>query len=60
MSGRPKKERTPSQRMRGILYLLWQEDNEGMTSEEYYLVKMEALINVLLKRLEPRMPEERG
>lgn len=36
----------PSQRLRAVLYLNWQQKNEGYdTFENYYLVKMEKLIN---------------
>lgn len=40
--------KTKSQIMRGVLYLLWQKDSEGIKdSEEYYNIKMDKFINHL-------------
>lgn len=51
--------KTQSVKMRSILYLLWEKDHLGYpTAEDYYQAKMEAMITVLLKRLDPPPPEE--
>lgn len=50
--------KSQAQRIRAILYRLWQANPEGMTAEEYYQVKTEKYIDFLLKRLQPPMPEE--
>lgn len=39
-----KKPLTMSQVLRAELYVLWEEDHEGMTSEEFYIAKMRAFI----------------
>jgi len=39
------KGKTPGQRLRAVLYLRWQQDNEGYKdSESYYRAKMEIII----------------
>lgn len=39
------KGKTPGQRLRAVLYLRWQQDNEGYKdSESYYRAKMEQII----------------
>ena len=38
----------PSQRLRAVLYRLWQQTPEGYkTSEDHYLAKMESIMNTL-------------
>jgi len=39
------KGKTPGQRLRGVLYRTWEQDNEGYKdSNSYYLAKMELII----------------
>lgn len=50
---RSKQETSKSQKMRSILYLLWSKDHENYDNAQgYYEAKMDAMINVLLKRLD--------
>ena len=46
-------EKTPSQRLRAVLYRLWEQSNEhtAKTSNQFYLDKMEELINHYKKKL---------
>jgi hypothetical protein len=38
-------ERTPGQRLRGVLYRMWEQDNEGYKdSNSHYIAKMELII----------------
>lgn len=40
-------QKSPSQRMRSVLFILWKEDNEGVDFQEYYRRHMEKLIEFL-------------
>lgn len=47
------KKKTASQRLRSILYLMWQKDNEGFdTSVRHYDHHMEKIINHFKKKLD--------
>ena len=49
----PKKpEKTPSQRLRAVLFLLWQQDNRGMDKEQHYNHFMEGIIEHYKNKLE--------
>src|SRR5690606_24857885 len=51
--GLPKKpEKTPSQRLRAVLYLLWQQDNRGMDKEQHYNHFMEGIIEHYKNKLD--------
>lgn len=43
--------KTPSQRLRAVLYRLWEQSRGGTDFESYYRVKMEGLIDQLKERL---------
>lgn len=43
--------RTPSQRMRNVIYLIWQNENSTQSFEEYYRDRMEAMIGDLKTEL---------
>ena len=46
------KEKTHSQRLRGVLYKMWQYDNKGFEKhEDHYEHHMEQLINFCKKKL---------
>lgn len=48
----PTQGKTPSQRMRNVLYILWQNANEGYTDFNlFYLHKMDVMIEHLKKKL---------
>jgi hypothetical protein len=45
--------KTPSQRLRGIFYRLWQQNPEGYTDfKEYYKYKMESIITHFKNKIE--------
>ncbi len=45
--------KTPSQRLRGVLYISWQQDNKGYRDfKDFYKAKMEGLIMKLKEELE--------
>lgn len=44
-------QKTPSQRMRGVIYKLWTQDNEGLEYEAYYNRHMEKLIEFLKSKI---------
>jgi len=47
-----KADKTPSQRLRGVFYVMWQQNSEGYeTADEHYKVKMEQLINYYKDKL---------
>jgi hypothetical protein len=47
-------QKTPGQRLRGVLYRLWEQDNEGhKDSESFYRAKMELIINTYKANLNP-------
>lgn len=45
-------EKSPSQRLRGVLFRLHEQDSEGMEWEVYYRVKMEKIIDHLKGKLD--------
>ncbi len=46
------KKKTPGQRLRGVLYRVWEQDNEGYTDfGKYYDFKMERLISHFKEKL---------
>lgn len=45
-------QKTPSQRQRSILFLLWKADPKDMTFEEFYNYRMEQIIEQLKERLD--------
>jgi len=53
-----KGEKTPSQRMRACLYVLWEQNKTTKTFEEFYRTQMEKLIEFIKGKLEPRENEE--
>lgn len=44
--------KTPSQRLRNVLYRLWQQQSGGTDFESYYRVKMEQLIESIKAKLD--------
>jgi hypothetical protein len=48
---RQKGDKTQGQRLRGVLYVLWQKMGSPGTSEEFYQVKMESLIEQIKERI---------
>lgn len=46
-----KEEKTPSQRLRAVLYRLWQQSEQGLDFEVYYRSKMDNFINQLKDKL---------
>jgi len=44
--------KTPSQRLRAVLYRLWEQNPKGVDFESYYRVQMEQIIEKLKERLE--------
>lgn len=50
----PQQGKTPSQRMRNVLFITWQQANEGYTDFNlFYLHKMEVIIEHLKSKLTP-------
>lgn len=47
-----KGDKTPSQRLRAVLYLLWKQAGEKGDKEDHYRSKMESIIEQLKERLE--------
>lgn len=46
------KGKTPGQRLRGVLYRMWEQDNEGYKdSNSHYTAKMELIINTYKSNL---------
>lgn len=43
--------KTPSQRLRAVLYILWEQSNKPGTFDQFYADKMEALIEKVKDRL---------
>lgn len=43
--------KSPSQRMRSVLFILWKQDNEGLEFLEYYRRHMEKLIEFLKSKI---------
>jgi hypothetical protein len=46
-----KGEKSPSQRLRAVIYILWQQNGEKGEFETYYRGKMDTLINLLKEKL---------
>ncbi len=44
--------KTPSQRMRAVLYKLWMQDGQHEAFETYYANRMEQLLDILKKKIE--------
>ena|SRR5687767_12878409 len=50
----PTQGKTPSQRMRAVLYIMWQQNNEGYTDPNlHYLHWMDKIITQLKSKLTP-------
>lgn len=43
--------KTPSQRLRGVLYRLWQQQGGGVDFESFYRIKLETIIDQIKGRL---------
>lgn len=46
------KQKSQSKKIRDILFRLWEQDSEGLTSEEYYQKKTDEYINELMKKFD--------
>jgi len=46
-------EKTPGQRMRAVIFLLWKQENEAIDFEVFYRAKMNGLIEHLKLKLNP-------
>jgi len=46
-------EKTPAQRARAVLFLLWKQQNEAVEFETFYRQKMNAIIEQLKSKLNP-------
>lgn len=46
------KQKSPSTRMRAVLFILWKQDPKDMTFEEFYNNRMEQIIEQLKSRIE--------
>jgi len=44
-------DKTPSQRLRGVLYVLWEQTKPTKTFDEFYRTKMENIINWAKEKL---------
>lgn len=44
--------KTPSQRLRAVIFLLWRQENEPNSFDEYYRLKMEKIIEHLKAKLD--------
>lgn len=47
-----KGDKTASQRLRGVIYRLWEQSKQEQDSETYYKVSMEKIINSLKEKLD--------
>lgn len=45
-------KKTPSQRLRAVIYRLWEQTNSGSDFESFYRIKMDSIIEQLKARLE--------
>ena len=45
------KIKTPSVRLRAVLYLLWEQEDQRSDPEEFYKIKMEMIINHFKNKL---------
>ena len=46
------KSRTPSERMRAVLFLLWKQEGEQDFFDNYYKIKLENLIDMLKEKIQ--------
>jgi len=46
-------EKTPGQRLRGVLYILWEQTKSSLSFEQFYREKMESIITMLKDKLDP-------
>lgn len=46
-------EKTPSQRLRAVLFVLWKQENEAVDFEVFYRQKMNGIIEHLKLKLQP-------
>jgi hypothetical protein len=46
-------QKTPSQRMRSVLYLIWKQENKAIEFDLFYRQKMDGMIQHLKDQLEP-------
>lgn len=44
--------KSPSQRLRAVIFLLWQQGKQDVDQDEYYEIVMERIINQLKEKLE--------
>lgn len=44
-------DKTPSQRLRGVLFVLWQQTKPTKTFDEFYRIRMEAIITWVKEKL---------
>jgi hypothetical protein len=47
-----KGDKTPSQRLRGVLYVLWEQTKATKTFDEFYRMKMESIITWVKEKLD--------
>lgn len=47
----PKGEKSKSQRLRAVIYKLWEQSRQDKTSEEFYQIQMERIIEKLKEQL---------
>ena len=47
----PKGKKTESQRLRAVIYRLWEQSRQDKTSEEFYQIQMERIIEKLKEQL---------
>lgn len=52
LSPSPRKQKSESQRLRAVLYILWQKTHSTMSSEEFYKMMMERIISHYKNKLE--------
>lgn len=50
--------KSPSQRLRNVLYVLWQQNGSKGSYDVYYITQMERLIDSVKARLEPKETDE--
>lgn len=46
--------KTPSQRMRGVLFLLWKQEREDIPFETFYSQRMESMLDWLKRKLDEK------
>ena len=50
--------KSPSQRLRNVLYVLWQQSGSKGNYDVYYITQMERIIDSVKARLEPKETDE--